>query len=102
MPVNTRTSNADAHPGLVDRRQQTRRSRQEIEEDGARAESAGHSARKKAEAKHKATIELIAMTEDAIEREEQDVSRYSTRPDLRHNPKTLAEPVDSETEDDSG
>jgi hypothetical protein len=103
MPVNTCPSNTDSHPGLVDRpSQQTRHSRKQIEEDDTHTLSAANSARKEAEAKHQAAIQLIAMTEDAIEWEQQDVLRYMTRPDLRPDPKTLAEEVESGAESEMG
>jgi hypothetical protein len=83
MPVNTRKSNVDAHPGIVDRpSQQPRRTQQQMEEDDARTLSAANSARQEAKQKHQASIRLIAMTEDALEREEHNVLRYTTRPDL--------------------
>lgn len=96
-------SNSSAHPGLVDRAsQQTRRTRTQIEEDNARTLSATNSARQEAEAKRQASIRLLAMTEDAVESEEQEVQRYAKRPDLRLDPKTPGEQVDSETESETG
>jgi hypothetical protein len=102
MPVITCTTNADSHPGLIDQNQQTRRTRQQIEEDNTRAKSAAKNTRKKAERSHQESITSIAMMEDAIEWEEQDVQRYTMRPDLQLAPKISAKPVGSDANYETG
>lgn len=42
------------------------------------------------------------MMEDTIERDEQEIQRYTIRPDLQHDPKMPVEPADSETESETG
>src|SRR6266702_2095123 len=119
MPVRTRSSNADAHPGcVVTDNKQTRRSKKQIEEDNTRKKAVAIAASKEAKAKHRAAITKIATVEDSIEQDEEELQVHSTRPDLRHSKsskkststipsrgsryKTSAEPMGSETEDDPG
>ncbi len=111
MPVGTRASNAEAHPGrIVLETQQVRRTRKQVDEDEARRKAVAIATRKEAEARHQASIEKIALTEDSIEQDEEEIQRHSSRPDLRLEStlsdgsvyKPPANPMDSETEDDSG
>lgn len=83
MPVGTRASNAATHPGrVVLDNQQTRRQRKQIDEDEALAKAAAIATRREAEAKHRAAIAKIASTEDAMEREEEELQKHTSRPDL--------------------
>ena len=101
MPVHTRTSNATTRPGLVDRPSQ-KRSRQQIDEDDACAESAVKSSRKAAKIAHHKSIKAVAMAEDTVEKQEEDIQMYSARPDLQPDPSTLAEPAESESGSEKG
>ncbi|KAI9430410.1 hypothetical protein H4582DRAFT_2086922 [Lactarius indigo] len=118
MPVSTRASNADAHPGrIIMESQQTRRPRKQIEEDEARAKAVAIATRKGVEARHREAIATIATTEDSMEQDEEDLQTHSVRPDLRHiqssgtaalgvprsgsEDQTPNRPIGSESEDES-
>ncbi|KAH8983440.1 hypothetical protein EDB92DRAFT_2117452 [Lactarius akahatsu] len=81
--MRTRPSNANAHPGLVDAKP-TKRSKQQKQEDKARAKAVAIATRKAAEENHHAAIADIATVEDSIDREDMEFQVYSFRPDLRH------------------
>jgi hypothetical protein len=87
MPISTRKKNANTHPGrIVLDSQQSRRSKRQIEEDEACAQSAVIAAMDKKAEDHRAITARIAQLEDGIEREESAVRQYSRRPDLRKYP----------------
>lgn len=80
--VTTRKTNANAHPGrVVLENQQSRRGKQQIEDDNAIAEEVAHVREEEAAAKYRAMVERIAQLEDAIA--EKDPRAHAQRPDLR-------------------
>jgi sRNA-binding protein len=88
MPC-TCSTNADVHPRwAVLSIQQCRHNQKQIEEDNARAKAEAYATKKRAKAQHQAAIEQIVAIKDSIEEEEQEVQRYTTRPDLRPKVKT--------------
>ena len=101
MPVHTHTSNATSRPGLVDL-PSPKCARWDIDEDDARTKSVAKKSRKAIKSEHQESIKTIAMLEDAIKRQEEDIRKYSTRPDLRPHPRTSAEPAKSESESEKG
>ena len=83
MPVGTRKSNANTHPGrIVLESQNTRHTSKEVKADNARAKAATIAVRESEEARNK----CIAEVEDAIQRSEDDVHLHTNRPDLRNEP----------------
>lgn len=101
MPVNTRTSNANSRPGLVDLPIQ-KCSRQQVDKDNTCTRSVAKITRKVTEKTHQEAIKSIAMMEDAIEREEQAIQRYTDRPDLRPDPRMPSEPTESQSGSEKG
>ena len=85
MPVNTRPSNAEAHPGrVVMEGQRVRRSKKQIEVDEARKKAAASAASRRAEEDHQRVLRQLKESEDAVEREEEAVHEHTARPDLRY------------------
>jgi len=83
MPMSTRKSNANAHPGRVVLESQTvRRTTKEIQEDKACKAEAAIAQREEEESRNK----HIAEVEDAIERNEDQLHTHANRPDLRYEP----------------
>jgi hypothetical protein len=93
MPISTRKSNADAHPGrIVLDSQSTRRTKKQVEEDSHRAKVAAIAEREETEATRRSVMATIAEIEDTIEENEEQVRTSTTRPDLHPNrkqPKTM-------------
>jgi hypothetical protein len=84
MPVTTRGANANAHPGDVVRKaQRNRRTKQEIEEDKAKAKAKSIAAKQEAATKHRAVISTIVALKSSVEREEEAIRKHASRPDLR-------------------
>jgi len=84
MPISTRKTNADAHPGrIVLDSQSTRRTKRQIEDDRNRAEEAAIMEREETEANHRSVITTIAEIEDAIQENKEQLLMNTTRPDLR-------------------
>ena len=82
MPITTRKSNADAHPGRVLlENQRVRRTRAQIEGDIASATVAAIAASEEEVTRHRS----IAEVEDAIERNEEQLRLHASRPDLRYH-----------------
>ena len=85
MPMNTRPSNADAHPGrIVMEGQRIRRPKKQIEADEARKKAAASAASRCAEEEHQRVLQQLKDSEDAVEREEEVVREHSARLDLRY------------------
>jgi hypothetical protein len=85
MPITTRASNAERHPGLIVLDGQwTKRSKQQIKEDKARKKAAAIAARQLTEAKHHAVLLRLAESEAAVEQDEEDIRANTTRPDIRY------------------
>jgi len=83
MPVNTRASNTDMHPGrVVLENQILRRMKKQIQMDNAHAEKAAIAERDAEEACKK----CIAEVEDGIEVNEEDICMHANRPDLHYKP----------------
>ena len=90
MPVTTRKSNADAHPGhIVLETQKTKRTRQQIEEEEALARSEARAKKVQAAAKHRAVMQRIAQLEDDVSCAQKATRRHALRPDLHHGPPKL-------------
>ncbi len=85
MPVTTRKTNAEVHPGRVlIESQQPRRTKKQIEEDDARASAAAQDREVKATAKLRAVAECIAYLEDMVALAEMDSQTHAQRPDLHY------------------
>ena len=81
MPVGTRKSNADAHPGrIVLENQRVRRSKEQIEDDITSAKAAATAASEEEAARNRSIAEL----EDAMERTEGELRTHANRPNLRY------------------
>ena len=102
MPITTRKSNANVHPGriVLGNQKQPRRSRKQIEEDAARAKAAAV-----ARAEEEVVCNRrIAEVEDAIELNEEQVRIHTNRPDLQvqvrhgHNMPPTLPPGSTESE----
>lgn len=84
--VDTRRSNADAHPGLVlvnDRKK--RRTKKQIKDDEARAKADAIANRAAIKAREREILARIVASEDTVQREDDALQAYATRPDLRHD-----------------
>ena len=80
MPISTRKSNANVHPGcIVLGNQKPRRSRKQIKEDAAHAKAAAVARAEEEEGRNR----RIAEVEDAIELNEEQVRIHTNRPDLQ-------------------
>ena len=87
MPVVTRETNANAHPGhIVQRVQWKKRTKQEIADDNAKAKAKAIAAKQEAASKHQAVISTIARLRASVEREEEAIQAHAHRPDLRYDP----------------
>ena len=85
MPITTRPSNAEAHPGrVVLEGQRVRRSKKQIDADDARKKAAASAASRRAEEEHQRVLQQLKDIEDAVEREEEAVRKHTARPDLRY------------------
>ena len=85
MPVTTRRTNASTHPGdIVRNAQQNRRTRQEIEEEKAKAKATSIAVRQEAARKQCAVISTIVALKSLVEHEEKAIREHAIRPDLRH------------------
>jgi len=84
MPLSTRKSNANAHPGVPDK-PQPRRSSQQVQLDKSRAKAAAAAAREQRETDRRAVLSSIAHLEDSMERAEEERRLHSMRPDLWPN-----------------
>jgi hypothetical protein len=88
MPISTRKTNADVHPGrIVLENQQSRRTKRQVEEDNMRAKAAAIVEREEKEANHLSVLTTIAEIEDTIEKTEAQLRMNTTRPDLHPNRK---------------
>ena len=84
--VETRKSNANAHPGdIVRKSQQKKRTKQEIAEDIAKAKAKSIAAKKAAAIQHQVVIASIAGLKASVEREEEAIRAQSNRPDLHYS-----------------
>ena len=83
MPITTRKSNADVHPGrVVLENQRVRCTKAQIEGDIASAAVAAIAASEEEVTRHRS----IAEVEDAIEKNEEQLRLHANRPDLRVEP----------------
>lgn len=86
MPVTTRKSNANVHPGdIVRNAQQKKRTKKEIEDEKAKAKADSIAAREEAARKNHAVILNIARLKASVEREEGAIRAHTNRPDLYHS-----------------
>ena len=84
--IETRKSNATAHPGnIVQKSQQKKRTKQEIADDIAKAKAKSVAAKKAAANQRHAVIANIAGLKASTEREEEVIRAQSNRPDLHYN-----------------
>jgi hypothetical protein len=84
--VETRKSNANAHPGdIVWKSQQKKRTKQEIAEDIAKAKARSIAVKKAAAIQHQSVIASIAGLRASIEQEEEAIQAQSNRPDLHYS-----------------
>lgn len=85
MPVSTRKANASVHPGqILLNSQQTRCTKQQVEDDNAMAKAAAHASQERAAEKHRAVVERIAQLEDEVALVEKDMQTHANRPDLQN------------------
>jgi hypothetical protein len=83
MPIVTRPSNAQAHPGqIVIEGQRVRQSKKQIEANDARKKAASIEDSRRAEEEHQRIVQQLKESEDAVEREEELVRKHTVRPDL--------------------
>ena len=83
MPIGTRPSNAQAHPGqIVIESQRVRRTKKQIEADVARKKAASIEDSRRAKEEHQKVIQQLKESEDAVEQEEEMVRKHTARPDL--------------------
>ncbi|KAH8979761.1 hypothetical protein EDB92DRAFT_2118630 [Lactarius akahatsu] len=83
--VTTRKTNADKHPGRVDKKK-TKRTKEKIKADKARAEAEAFAREEKARAEHRAVVDNVAQLEDMIALVEKDARTHADRPDLQYDP----------------
>ena len=103
MPMATRKSNASAHPGhIVIQSQQTKRTKQQIEEDKAKAKQAAIAKKESEAARHHAVIARIRELEDTEEVDKVNGVMHAHWPDLQvcHQP-PLIDPQPAESESDA-
>ena len=85
MPISTRPSNSQAHPGLILLEgQKTKRTSKQVKEDAARKKNAAITAQRHAETTRRAVLLQLAESEDAVERDEDDIRANTNRPDIRY------------------
>jgi hypothetical protein len=85
MVVGTRKSNAAKHPGrLLTDCKQKKRTRKQIQEDQARTRAAAIAAEEEANTRHQAAVTSVVDIEDSLERDEEMIRAYTSRPDLRN------------------
>lgn len=85
MPATTRKTNANAHPGdIVRKAQRSRRTKQEIEEERAKAKAKSIAMRQEAATKHHTVMSSIAALKSSVEHEEEAIREHASRPDLRY------------------
>jgi hypothetical protein len=83
--VDTRESNADAHPGLVVlASQQKRHTKQQILADKANAKAVAVATRRAILAREHELLEHIGLIEDTIQQEDDVLQAHANRPDLCH------------------
>jgi len=88
MPVSTRKTNAEAHPGrIVLVSQQPRRTKRQIKEDDARLKAT----KDRVDALRRGDLDRLAQMEDTMEEEEEARRLHAARPDLRRNPEPPGE-----------
>lgn len=86
MPVTTRGTNANTHPGdIVRKAQRNRRTKEEIEEERAKAKAKSIAARQEAATKHRAVISTIVALKSSVERSEEAIRAQANRPDLQYH-----------------
>jgi hypothetical protein len=91
MPVVTRETNANAHPGhIVQKVQRKKRTKQEIADDKAKAQAKSIAAKQEAARKHHDMISTIAGLKATVEREEQAIRAHANRPDLQYSSPSVA------------
>jgi hypothetical protein len=87
MPVVTRESNANAHPGrVVQKGQRKKRTKEEIAADKAKAQANSVAAKQEAARKHQDMIANIAGLKASVVREEEEIRAHAKRPDLQYSP----------------
>ena len=87
MPVVTRKTNATAHPSrIVTQSQQTKRTKEQIQANNAKAKQATIAKQEKAAADCHAIVRGIKELEYAEELGEMDEHTHAHRPDLFHPP----------------
>jgi hypothetical protein len=83
MPIVTRPSNAQAHPGqIVIEGQRVRRSKKQIEANDAQKKAASIEDSRCAEEEHQRIVQQLKESKDAVEWEEELVWKHTARPDL--------------------
>jgi hypothetical protein len=74
MPVTTCGANVNTHPGdIVRKAQRTRHTKEEIEEEKAKAKAKSIAARQEAATKHHAVISTIVALKSSVRREEEAI-----------------------------
>ena len=81
MPMATRKSNADTHPGLPDK-PHVRRTSKQVQDDRAQAMAAAVAEKQNQEANRRAVLASLAQIEQSIQREEEQMRLHAHRPDL--------------------
>ena len=87
MPMNTRPSNAKAHPGLIVAEadgHRKRRPKKQIAADDARKKADALAASVRSQEEHQSVLRQIKESEDIVEREEEAVRMHTARPDLQY------------------
>ena len=97
--VSTRKANANTHPGrVVTDSQQHRRSKQQVQDDNARAKAAAHAKEQEATIKRRATIKRIAELEGDVALIEKDMEIHAQRPDLHYSCHVPLKPMEEDTD----
>jgi len=88
MPVSTRKTNAEAHPGrIVLVSQQPWCTKRQIKEDDAHLKAT----KDRVDALRRGDLDRLAQMEDTMEEEEEARRLHAARPDLRRNPEPPGE-----------
>ncbi|KAH9022142.1 hypothetical protein EDB84DRAFT_1441288 [Lactarius hengduanensis] len=83
--VTTRKTNADKHPGRVDKKK-TKRTKEKIKADKARAKAEARGREEEARAEHRTVVNSVARLEDVVALVEEDARTHADRPDLQYDP----------------
>jgi hypothetical protein len=83
MVISTRKTNSSTHPGaILQNNRAPRRSREQIEEDKARAAAKAIAAEEEAAAKYQSVLKRIAELKATAENDEHSIQAHTLRPDL--------------------